>query len=83
MHRGFETAIYVIAGEVETRYGPGLCRRVRTVTGDFLFIPPDLPHQPVNLSSSEPALAIVARNDPAELERAERYDPTAEPFRCS
>ena len=36
--------------------------------GDFLYIPADLPHQPINLSKSEPALAIVSRNDPNEQE---------------
>jgi uncharacterized RmlC-like cupin family protein len=36
--------------------------------GDFIFIPPDVPHQPVNLSNTEPAIAIVARNDPNEQE---------------
>src|SRR4029079_14700067 len=36
--------------------------------GDFIFIPPDVPHQPINLSNTEPAIAIVARNDPDEQE---------------
>jgi uncharacterized RmlC-like cupin family protein len=36
--------------------------------GDFIFIPPDVPHQPVNLSDTKPAIAIVARNDPEEQE---------------
>jgi len=68
LHRGFESAIYVISGRVETRYGPGLTKRIITEQGDFLFIPPDVPHQPVNLSATEPARAIVARNDPNEQE---------------
>jgi uncharacterized RmlC-like cupin family protein len=36
--------------------------------GDFIFVPPDVPHQPINLSDTEPAIAIVARNDPEEQE---------------
>jgi uncharacterized RmlC-like cupin family protein len=28
LHRGYETAIYVLEGRVETRYGPGLSRSV-------------------------------------------------------
>jgi uncharacterized RmlC-like cupin family protein len=43
--------------------------------GDFIFIPADVPHQPVNLSDSEPAHAIVARNDPNEQESVIAYDP--------
>jgi uncharacterized RmlC-like cupin family protein len=74
LHRGFETAIYQLSGEVETRYGPGLARSVVTRTGDFLFIPPDVPHQAVNLSATEPASAVVARNDPREQESVVPYE---------
>lgn len=74
-HRGYETGIYVLEGRVETRYGPGLRERVISSAGEFLFIPPDVPHQAVNLSDSEPARAIVARNDPAEQENVVAYDP--------
>jgi uncharacterized RmlC-like cupin family protein len=68
IHQGYETAIYQIQGRVETRYGEGLKKSVITEAGDFLFIPPDLPHQPVNLSDTEPAIGLVARNDPNEQE---------------
>jgi len=68
MHKGFESAIYLMQGRVETRYGEGLKKSVVNVAGDFIFIPPDVPHQPVNLSDTEPAIAIVARNDPEEQE---------------
>jgi uncharacterized RmlC-like cupin family protein len=65
-HRGYETAIYVLEGRVETRWGAGLAASVVSEAGDFLFIPPDVPHEAINLSTTEPARAIVARNDPAE-----------------
>jgi uncharacterized RmlC-like cupin family protein len=68
VHKGFESAIYLIQGRVETRYGEGLKKSVVNEAGDFIFIPPDVPHQPVNLSDTEPAIAIVARNDPEEQE---------------
>jgi uncharacterized RmlC-like cupin family protein len=74
-HRNFESAIYLLEGRVETRYGPGLRQSVVNVAGDFLFIPPDLPHQAFNLSDTEPARAIVARNDPNEQENVVPYDP--------
>lgn len=76
-HRGYETAIYVLEGRVETRYGPGLQQRVVSAAGDFLFIPADMPHQAFNLSDTEAARAIVARNDPAEQENVVPYDPAA------
>jgi uncharacterized RmlC-like cupin family protein len=77
-HRDFETAIYLLEGQVETRYGPGLKQSVVNVAGDFLFIPPDLPHQAFNLSDTEPARAIVARNDPNEQENVVPYDSDAD-----
>ena len=75
LHQGFETAIYVLKGRVETRYGPMLKQSVVNEAGDFIFIPPDIPHQPVNLSATEPAHAIIARNDPNEQENVIPYDP--------
>ena len=79
LHRGYETAIYLLAGRVETRYGPGLRQSVINQAGDFIYIPADVPHQPVNLSDTEPAQAIVARTDANEQESVEAYDPdTAE-----
>ncbi|WP_339380029.1 cupin domain-containing protein [Aromatoleum evansii] len=74
-HRGYETAIYVLEGRVETRFGPGLRERVVSGAGEFLFIPPDVPHQACNLSDTDPARAVVARNDPAEQENVVPYDP--------
>jgi uncharacterized RmlC-like cupin family protein len=68
IHKGFESAIYLIKGRVETRYDEGLKKSVVNEAGDFIFIPPDVPHQPVNLSDTEPAIAIVARNDSEEQE---------------
>ncbi|MEJ2327715.1 MAG: cupin domain-containing protein [Chromatiaceae bacterium] len=77
-HADYETAIYLISGRVETRYGNGLRESVINEPGDFLFIPPDMPHQAFNLSTTEPARAIVARNDPNEQERVIPYDPARE-----
>ena len=74
-HQGCETAIYVLQGRVETRYGPGLAQSVISEAGDFLFIPPDTPHEAINLSATEPARAIVSRNDPAEQDRVLPYQP--------
>jgi len=72
-HKDFETAIYLLKGRVDTRYGENLKESILTETGDFLFIPPGVPHQPINLSATEPAVAIVSRNDPNELENVVMY----------
>ena len=72
-HRDYETAIYVLEGRVETRWGEGLAESVVSEAGDFLFIPPGVPHEAINCSATEPARAIVARNDPAEQDNVVPY----------
>ena len=74
-HRGFETAVYMVRGEVEVRYGPTLGERLTLSAGEFLFIPADLPHQPVNHDPDLPAFALVARNDADEQESIEHFHP--------
>ena len=72
-HCGYETGIYVLEGRVETRWGPQLEHSVISEAGDFLFVPPDVPHEAINLSATEPARAVVARNDPAEQDNVVPY----------
>lgn len=72
-HKGFETAIYVLEGEVKTLFGEGLKQSVINKAGDFVYIPPDVPHQPFNLSNTQAARAIVARNDACEQENVVLY----------
>lgn len=67
-HNGYETAIYIVKGRAETKYGKNLEQSSINEAGDFLFIPPNVPHQPVNLSDTEEVIAVVARNDPNEQE---------------
>lgn len=74
-HDGYETVIYIIQGKAETKYGENLELSSINEAGDFLFIPPNLPHQPVNLSDTEEVIAVVARNDPNEQESVVVYEP--------
>ncbi len=71
VHKGYESVVYLIKGRVKTLYGEGLKKSVITEGGDFLYIPADLPHKPINLSATEAAEAIVARTDPNEQESVE------------
>jgi uncharacterized RmlC-like cupin family protein len=76
-HVGYETAIYMLSGRVETKYGEGLQESITTEPGDFLFIPAGVPHQPFNLSQTEEARALAARNDANEEEHVEPYESDA------
>jgi uncharacterized RmlC-like cupin family protein len=72
-HVGYETGIYVLEGKVLTRWGHDLENEVVSEAGEFLFIPPDVPHEAINLSATKPARAIVARNDAAEQDKVAPY----------
>lgn len=74
-HLGYETGLYVLEGRVLTRWGPALEHEVVSEAGDFLFVPPGVPHEAINLSADQPARAVVARNDPAEQDKVEPWSP--------
>ena len=74
IHVGYETGIYVLAGQVMTRWGAALEHEVISSPGEFLFVPPGVPHEAINLSATEPARAVIARNDPAEQDRVVPVD---------
>ena len=74
IHDGYETALYIIKGRAKTRYGEGLSESVINEAGDFIFIPANVPHQPMNISDTEEVVAIVARNDPNEQESVIPYE---------
>ena len=67
-HVDYETAIYGVCGSVALFYGEWLERYVVITEGSFCFIPPGLPHKAYNLSETEVAQFVSARNDPADQE---------------
>ena len=66
-HHGHESAIYLVSGETEVWHGIGLRQRSVVTAGDFIYIPPGIPHLPVNRGDLT-AVAVVARTDPHEQE---------------
>jgi uncharacterized RmlC-like cupin family protein len=67
LHAEHETAAYVIAGEIELRYGDSLQHHAVVRAGEFLYIPAGVPHLPFNTGHTE-AVALLARTDPNEQE---------------
>jgi uncharacterized RmlC-like cupin family protein len=62
-HGETETAIYVVAGHpVFVFLENGAERRVETEPGDYVFVPPWLPHREENPSSSTEAVVVIARS---------------------
>jgi uncharacterized RmlC-like cupin family protein len=67
-HERHETAIYMLSGKAGTWYGEKLEEHLTAESGDFVYIPADMPHLPYNLSDTESCVAITARTDPNEQE---------------
>ena len=67
-HSGHETAIYVLSGESGFWFGEKLEHYVSVRTGDFVYIPANVPHLPHNPSATETRVAVIARTDPNEQE---------------
>ena len=74
-HVNCESAIYVVRGQGRFLSGPTLEKSDEIAQGDFIYVPPDSVHQPINDSASEPLELIVARNAPVEI--VVEYDPAA------
>ncbi len=66
-HVNCESAIYVMSGEGLFLSGEDLEIEERIGPGDFIYVPPEANHQPVNTSETDPLILIVARNAPVEL----------------
>ncbi|WP_232070224.1 cupin domain-containing protein [Mycobacterium noviomagense] len=62
-HGESETAIFVRSGHPDFVFHDGTGEvRVSTNPGDYVFIPPYLPHREENPSPDEPAVVVVARS---------------------
>src|SRR5215510_11719648 len=73
LHKGYETAIYLLKGRANPLYGRNLENSAICQEGDFIYINADVPHQPINLSATEPVVALVARNDSNGQEHVVTY----------
>lgn len=61
IHAGFEAALYILSGSIIHRWGERLDHEAAAGPGDMLYVSPDLPHQSLNASDTEPVVLIVAR----------------------
>jgi uncharacterized RmlC-like cupin family protein len=66
-HADHESAIYTVSGETEIWHGEGLVKRTVVRAGDFMYVPPGIPHLAVNRSDVM-TIAVVAGTDPEERE---------------
>jgi uncharacterized RmlC-like cupin family protein len=62
-HGKLESVIYVISGRARMRWGERLEFVAEAGSGDFIYVPPFVPHQEINASRDEPLACVVVRND--------------------
>ncbi len=68
LHTDHESAAYVISGRLVFWFGEELRQKITAGPGDFVYIPPGVPHLSLNSSTTEPLVAVLARTDPKEQE---------------
>jgi uncharacterized RmlC-like cupin family protein len=61
-HGPLETVAYVLSGQSKVRWGSRLEYEADLEPGDFLLIPPYLPHQEINPSPDRPTQWVVVRS---------------------
>jgi uncharacterized RmlC-like cupin family protein len=62
-HGALESVIYVLKGRARMRWGENLEFMAEAGPGDFIFVPPYVPHQEINASPDAPLECVVVRSD--------------------
>src|SRR5436853_5097259 len=60
-HGDLESVIYVISGRARMRWGDQLEFFAEAEPGDFIYVPPLVPHQESNASETEPRTCVIVR----------------------
>src|ERR1700744_2251668 len=62
-HGALESVIYVVRGKARMRWGEHLEFVAEADAGDFIFVPPYVPHQEINASSDDTLECVLVRSD--------------------
>jgi uncharacterized RmlC-like cupin family protein len=62
-HGALESVIYVVRGRARMRWGERLEYVAEAGPGDFIYVPPFVPHQEINASSDETLFCMLVRSD--------------------
>jgi uncharacterized RmlC-like cupin family protein len=61
-HGEVESVIYVVKGKARMRWGERLEFMAEAGPGDFIYVPPFVPHQEINANPSEPLECVLVRS---------------------
>lgn len=62
-HGALESVIYVVSGRARMRWGDRLEFVAEAGPGDFIYVPPYVPHQEINASRDQPLTCVLVRSD--------------------
>jgi uncharacterized RmlC-like cupin family protein len=62
-HGHLESIIYVVRGRARMRWGERLEYVAEADPGDFIYVPPYVPHQEINARTDEPLECVLVRSD--------------------
>ena len=62
-HGALESVIYVVRGRARMRWGERLEFVAEAGPGDFIYVPPYVPHQEINASGDQPLECVLVRSD--------------------
>ena len=62
-HGNLESVIYVVKGQARMRWGDRLEFTAEAGPGDFIYVPPFVPHQEINASPTELLECVLCRSD--------------------
>jgi uncharacterized RmlC-like cupin family protein len=61
-HGELESVIYIVSGRARMRWGEQLEFIAEAGPGDFIFVPPYVPHQEINAALDQPLICVVVRS---------------------
>src|SRR3954462_1038633 len=61
-HGPVESVIYVVSGRARMKWGDRLEFLAEAGPGDFIYVPPFVPHQEINASETEPLSCVLVRS---------------------
>jgi uncharacterized RmlC-like cupin family protein len=62
-HGALESVIYIVRGQARMRWGERLEYTAEAGPGDFIFIPPFVPHQEINASTEQVLECVLVGSD--------------------
>jgi uncharacterized RmlC-like cupin family protein len=61
-HGDLESVIYVVSGRARMRWGERLEYVAEAGPGDFIYVPPFVPHQEINANPDQPLACVLVRS---------------------